>query len=83
MYGLAPGLVYDEMDARDVRDLFSAGLRFEQARGALWLAPLVGGIGGVSGHTPANLPDDPAPVGPDVYEPPDRAGFYHAVKVMR
>ena len=83
MYGIAPGLVFDEMDARDVRDLFSAGLRFEQARGAIWLASLVGGIGDVSGRVPASLPPDPVPVDPDVYEPPDRAGFYRAVKVMR
>lgn len=83
MYGLAPTVVYDEMDARDVRALFSAGLRFEQARGAIWLASLVGGIGDVSGRVPASLPDDPVPAGPDVYEPPDRVGFYHAVKVMR
>lgn len=79
MYGLAPAVVYDEMDARDVRALFSAGLRFEQCRGAIWLSS-IGGIGPVPVAMPVQY--EP-PADPDEYQPPDRAGFYSAVQEMR
>ena len=81
MYGIAPGLVFDEMDARDVRDLFSAGIRFERCRGAIWLTALDNIAPAPGQYSERSAPEPPAD--PDEYQAPDRAGFYHAVKVMR
>jgi hypothetical protein len=74
MYGIAPSVVYDEMDARDVGALFMAGIRFEQCRGAIWLSSL-GGIGTGLAVPISAAPYGAPPANPDEYQAPDREGF--------